>query len=55
LILLKLSSTVLRIAVIGKFSLEWAQAPFPWVSAESFPWGTTSKFAYTFQVVDDAM
>jgi len=39
---LKLRSTVLRIAVIGKFSL--TQAPFPLASAEIFPGKATSTF-----------
>jgi len=46
--LLKLRSAVLCIAVIGKLSLDWPQAAFPWASAESFPWGTTSKFCLYF-------
>jgi len=53
--LLKLRSTVLRIAVIGKLSLEWPQAPFLWASAVIFPGGQHRHFAHTFQVVDDAM
>ena len=46
--LLKLRSAVLRIAVIGKLSLEWPQASFLWESAQSFSWGTTSKFCLNF-------
>jgi len=53
--LLKLRSAVLRIAVIGKLSLEWPQAPFLWASAITFPGGQRRHFAYTFQVADDAM
>ena len=35
--LLKLRSAVLSKAVIATLSLWWAQAPFPWASAEIFP------------------
>jgi len=54
--LLKLRSAVLRTVVIGKFSVEWLQTPFLWVSVVIFPGGGKRRhFAYTFQVADDAM
>jgi len=53
--LLKLRSAVLRIAVTGKRSLEWPQAPFLWTSAVIFPGGQRQHFSYTFQIADDAM
>ena len=46
--LLKLRLAVLRRGVIGKLSLEWPQAPFPWTSAEIFPGGATSTFCLQF-------
>jgi len=53
--LLKLGSAVLRIAVIGKLSLEWSQAPFLWVFAIIFPGRQRRHFAYTYQVANDAV
>jgi len=53
--LLKLRSAVLRIAVIGKLSSEWRQAPFLRASAGIFPRGERRHFASTFLVADDAM
>jgi len=52
----KLRLAVLRTAVIGKFSLEWPQTPFPCESAEIFPWGGQHRhFACVFKVAGDAM
>jgi len=54
LTLLKLRSAVLRIAVIGKLSLEWPQAPFLWASAVIFPEGNVLilfQRAYTFLLI----
>jgi len=45
---LKFRSVVLRIALIGKFSVEWPQASFLWVPAVIFPGGETSTFCLYF-------
>jgi len=54
--LLKLHSAVLRTAIVDKFSLEWPQAPFLWVSPLILPgWWKRRHFAYIFHVADDVM
>ena len=49
--LLKLRSVVLLIAVIGKLSLEWCQAPFLWASAVIFPGGNVDILLILFRLL----
>jgi len=49
--LLKLRSAVLRIAVIGKLSLEWPQAPILWAPAVFFQGGNVDIFLILFRLL----